>query len=293
MEQNIITQQLPASMYAGCRIVLTTKHKKALALAAVFKEKLAADVVEHYLDTDQLGTFTGEIARPGTALACAKKKCILGLRDTGAAYGLASEGSFGPHPYMPFLSAGTEILYFIDQNRKFKLHVAELSSATNYQTAVIDNMEAVFEFASKALFPSHALIVQPYPLDVSQPIFKGLQDKAALAEAYLDASNCSLAKKVLLTTDMRAHLNPTRRQAIAKVGASLAARLASLCPRCNTPGWGKVDVAVGLPCRACGAATAEVKAEIFACVTCRYKEKSPPSHGQRYAEAAQCADCNP
>src|SRR5690242_3589602 len=51
--------------YAGQRIGLATMHGKELAPAPPFRRVLRAEVVvAPQLDTDELGTFTGEVPRP-------------------------------------------------------------------------------------------------------------------------------------------------------------------------------------------------------------------------------------
>lgn len=67
-----------ASPYFGCCIILPTKHQKSNAIAPVFDTVLQAGVLEYVVDTDLLGTFSGEIERKGTALECAQKKCEWG-----------------------------------------------------------------------------------------------------------------------------------------------------------------------------------------------------------------------
>lgn len=74
---------------------------------------------------------------------------------------------------------------------------------------------------------------------------------------------------------MRAHFNPTRMKFIGKLGENLARRLLMLCPDCGTPGWGKVDIEIGLPCNLCELPTDEIKAEIFGCTKCHYKISRP------------------
>ena len=56
------------SAYAGSCFILTTKHAKSIAIAPPFWEKLEASVLEYVVDTDALGTFSGEVEREGNAL---------------------------------------------------------------------------------------------------------------------------------------------------------------------------------------------------------------------------------
>lgn len=49
-----------SSVYTNSCIVLTTKHAKSIAIAPPFEDKLGASVLEYVVDTDKLGTFSGE-----------------------------------------------------------------------------------------------------------------------------------------------------------------------------------------------------------------------------------------
>ena len=53
-------------------------------------------VVAAEVDTDRLGTFTGEVERPGPPRETALMKARLGQGATGLPCALASEGAFGP-----------------------------------------------------------------------------------------------------------------------------------------------------------------------------------------------------
>jgi hypothetical protein len=282
-----------SSPYKGCCIVLTTKHQKSIAIAPPFEKILGAGVIEYVADTDRLGTFSGEVERKATALDTAREKCEWGIKKTKAQYTLVSEGSFGPHPFIPFIPANKEILYFIDQKREFHLYVSDLSTDTNYQMAEVSSYEEILTFAEKSLFPSHALIVRTYPRDIKGLIFKGLQSYDALENAFNEIKKISSNGKVWIETDMRAHLNPTRMKVIEKLAETLALRLTVACPECSTPGWGKVGVETGLPCRWCENPTNEIKMEVFGCAKCSYKSVFPPEHGKEKADPGQCVFCNP
>jgi hypothetical protein len=71
------------SAYAGSCFILTTKHAKSIAIAPPFWEKLEASVLEYVVDTDALGTFSGEVEREGNALQCARRKCEWSLERLG------------------------------------------------------------------------------------------------------------------------------------------------------------------------------------------------------------------
>lgn len=282
-------------LYEGCRFILTTKHSKSLAVAPPFKTLLKADVIEHVVDTDLLGTFSGEIKRKISALESAKKKCEWSLQKQGeeVLFALASEGSFGPHPYIPFAACDQEILYFIDNNRKFHLHVSHISTKTNYRAESLDSWDQLEKFAEEVVFPSHALILKPNINKKSSSIFKGLTTKEALKEAFYESKKHSEDKRVWVETDMRAHLNPTRMSVIGELAQKLASRLATNCPTCHLPGWGMTRVEKGLECDYCGAETELVKYEVFGCVKCDHEEFKPRLDGLTKANPRNCYYCNP
>ncbi len=284
---------ITTSVYKDCFIFLTTKHQKHLALDIPFKQILGAQIIEYNFDTDQLGTFSGEIARIGTPIEVARKKCEISIIDKSAKFAISSEGSFGPHPAMPFIPAGIEILYFIDVIRDFHLFETEIFTDTNYKMQEVENYEQLIQFANSVNFPSHALILQPCPRNSNGLIIKGLVSENELEYAFNTVYKLSNGNKVWVETDMRAHFNPTRMQTLKILGEKLAYRLTCLCPKCATPGWGKLKIEVGLPCNWCGNKTNEIKTEIYGCPKCCYKENLVPQHGKLYADPASCDFCNP
>ena len=134
-------------------------------------------MLEYVVDTDKLGTFSGEVERNGNALECARRKCEWSLERLGdkVEFAIASEGSFGPHPFIPFLPCDHEILYFIDRNQ---MHLSHLSEKTNYCMEALDSLEALKKFAKNVHFPSHALILRPNGRETKTPLFKGLGSPA-------------------------------------------------------------------------------------------------------------------
>lgn len=280
------------SSYSGSCIIIPTKHAKSQAIMDSFWDILGASVIEHLVDTDRLGTFSGEVERQGTALECAERKCKYSFDMLGdrAEYLLASEGSFGPHPLFPFIACDHEILYFIDRKKDFHLHLSLLSEKTNYQMQEIESLEELQLFASQALFPSHALILRS--MNVDNPImFKGLDTQDSLEKSFKEAKK--LSNKIRVETDMRAHMNPSRMNVISQLARDLAIRLKTHCPACNTSGWGRIQIEKGLECEECKLKTEMIKYEIFGCTKCTYKEKKERSDGIKYAEPGQCQYCNP
>jgi len=281
------------SPYAGRSIILTTKHAKSIAIAPSFLNVLSAEIIECNIDTDKFGTFSGEIERDLDALDCAKIKCELGMNMTGSYYGLSTEGSFGPHPYIPFLACDNEIIYFIDRDRDFHLYLSYLSEKTNYNMQSLHSMEALQKFSEKSLFPSHALIVRPDNKENKSHIFKGINTVDMLETAFKDSMKHSTNGKVWVETDMRANMNPSRMSVIQGLAEELATRLSALCAKCENPGWGKVQVEKGLACSCCGIETELIKTVVYGCTKCDYKEKRAPSHNVLKADPGSCSYCNP
>ncbi len=65
--------------YRGKPVVLATKHDKQRVIAPALTPSPGLQVRLAGVDTDALGTFTGEIARPGTPRETALAKARLGI----------------------------------------------------------------------------------------------------------------------------------------------------------------------------------------------------------------------
>jgi hypothetical protein len=164
--------------YAGRSAVLATMHRKEEAIAPALSATLGLVVVPAAgLDTDQLGTFSGEIARQGTMLEVAVRKARLGMQGAGLPLGLASEGSFGPHPAIPFFAAGMELLVFVDDERGIVVSESLIADATNFGHLVVSPGDALEAFLERVGFPSHALIVRANEGSVTAALVKGLSGR--------------------------------------------------------------------------------------------------------------------
>lgn len=280
-------------MYDDKIVALGTMHEKEKVISPLFFDVLGLKVVHAKIDTDQLGTFTGEVEREGSSLHCVRKKCELAMKQCNSVLGVASEGSFGPHPVIPFAACDHEILYFIDQERGFELHQSLFSTRTNYRQQAISDYEVLKVFCEQTLFPSHAIIVRPNKTCQKNVIFKGVQRLELLKEAFLRCCALSDDGIALVETDMRAHMNPTRMEVIKELANSFVKRLATPCPQCVNPGWGLVNTQKGLACQECGVATDMIKFEVFGCPKCSYKELRSRQDGIAFADARYCGICNP
>ena len=147
--------------YKNTVAVLATMHGKERVIAPVLKEGLGLVVgLAMGVDTDTFGTFSRDVERTGSQLDAARAKIAAGFKYAPyARVGLASEGSFGPHPYIPFLPLSRELVLLIDRERDLELTGYFASPETNYGHAVVTDMVAAAAFAERSKFPEHGLIV--------------------------------------------------------------------------------------------------------------------------------------
>ncbi|MBX7143699.1 MAG: hypothetical protein K1X79_04545 [Oligoflexia bacterium] len=281
------------SSYYGKYIAFATKHRKEQAVQEPFRKILGAGLIVPWVETDQFGTFSGEVQRQGSALYVAERKARLGMQAARFPLGLASEGSFGPHPHAPYLSSNQELLLFIDDELGFMVHEMAVTVDTNYAHKIVSSMDEIGDFLCRAKFPSHALIVRPNQWVDKHVINKAINQLKELEAAVYTACQHSSDKKAWIETDMRANFNPSRMKIIGDLAQRLATRLSRHCPGCSLPGWGVVDVENGLRCEYCGAPTETVAFEIFGCARCNHRQRLPRADGRLTADAMQCQFCNP
>ena len=280
--------------YTGRTVALATKHGKERQIAPPLSEVLDMSLcVPDMIDTDLLGTFTGEVPRQGSPTEVVLQKARMGMYLSKLSLGLANEGSFGPHPEMPMLIADTELLLFVDDERNIQVQEVLVSEDVVAGQCTACSIDELTQFLVRTQFPSHGLIVRPQGIVLSEHIVKGITDSEVLKQAITHCVSLSPERLAHIETDLRAHMNPTRQRVIARLAERLARRLTQLCPSCGTPGWGIVDVARGLPCEWCGEATDFVHEYIYGCPLCSHHERAQRTDGIRCAPAAQCAFCNP
>ena len=127
----------PSGPYPGRRAVLATMHGKEAAIVPAFQERLELTVeIPSAIDTDALGTFTGEIPREGTIRKAAVAKARLGMAATGLSIGIASEGSYGPHPHVPFIPGGVEFMVLVDDGHGIVVSEYLIDDAPVYEHTV-------------------------------------------------------------------------------------------------------------------------------------------------------------
>jgi hypothetical protein len=283
--------------YRGREVSLATRHGKERAIGRPFHVALGWRLrAAEAFDTDSLGTFSGEIPRPAAPAETCRIKAERGLDCTGLALGLASEGSFGPHPLVPFLSAGREWMTFVDRATGLVIEETLLARRTNFShhlSSASPRAGQLEAWLARIGFPAPAVLVRPHRPVGEGRVEKGLRDPARVRQALAAAAAASADGQALLETDMRAHMNPTRMAEIRRLAFRLARRIATACPACSSPGWGRVDTIAGLPCAWCGTATQRTLLEVFGCPACSHRQERPRADGLREANPGQCPFCNP
>jgi hypothetical protein len=279
------------SIYRNRRVSLATRHAKERAIARPLRVLGLETIVPADLDTDALGTFSGEIPRDGAPRDVCLRKARMGMPATGLQLGMANEGSFGPHPFIPFVPAGHEIMTFVDDDRGLVITESLWAKRTNYNHFEVYGFDELVDWLPKVRFPSHALMV--WPKSNRAAVEKGIQSHDELKAAVERAARASSDGIAWVATDMRAHVNPSRMSTIRRLAFRLARRLATSCPQCGAPGWGRTEFVTGLPCEMCGTPTEQIKAEVFMCVACNCRQERPRPDGLVRAAAGHCPYCNP
>jgi hypothetical protein len=275
--------------------VLATKHQKERVIAPILDAELGLKVVvPDNFDTDVFGTFTREVKRPGNQVEAARLKAQKALELTGESLAIASEGSFGPHPEIPFVSSNREVVIFLDQIHNLEIIGEELSANTNHNHLVVESVDQALQFAQKVGFPEHGLVVMfdEFPNDQTE-VIKGITTEAKLIEAVNWILKNSPTGKAHLETDMRAMYNPTRMKNIEKATRDLLRKIHSCCPKCSMPGFEITSRIRGLPCALCYMPTSLTRAVIYQCQKCGFTQEELFPDGNEYAEPVNCNFCNP
>lgn len=264
---------------------ILTQHGKERVVAPALRVLGVTLNVVHDFDTDTLGTFTRERARIASQIDTAIQKAKLACEHSGMPYGLGSEGAFSPDPYAGLTAWNTEVMAWWDQGRQYAVVAHHASPLTNYGHQIANHWLDAERFAIQKGFPAHALIVgRP-----GEAVFrKGIADHDEYRTTVRQALQS--APQVWIETDMRAHLNPMRMQAIGKLAEKLALRLQSTCPACGLAGFGPHRPVMGALCASCGTATRIPRAEIWQCPACGHETEHTLN---KLAEAQHCPSCNP
>ncbi len=284
-----LTQRHP---YAGRSAVLATKHAKLPLIAPPMACAVGLNVDAVAVDTDALGTFSGEVPRTAPPLETAISKARLGMKAAGRELGLANEGSIGPDPTMPLLTVDREIVVLVDDSAGIVIWDAHTSYDIVAATTSARPGDNLRQFITDADFPAHRLVVRPNcgPL---HPIHKGINSRASLKSAIAEAAAVATDGRARIETDLRAHACPSRQRIIARAAERLARRIAARCPGCAAPGWGRIDVLMGVPCSWCGTDVDQPRAEVDGCPACDWREVRQLVSPDATGDPGICPVCNP
>jgi len=286
----------PSHSYSDATIAFATKHKKDELVKDLFKKGLGIDIVLSEIDTDQFGTFSGEIERKFSPLDTAIAKARAAVEAGGFTLGLASEGTIGNDPLIPLMISDIEVMVLFDKTRDLVISESYRSFDICALTKVVEiggdlrsNLQDYLEAIS---FPEQRLIAKPNSSNDKKLVIKGIDTFEMLISAITELAELSLDKKVLLEPDFRAHFSPSRQQNIRKVSELLIDRMQRFCARCGLPGFGRLSFVRGLNCKECGTLNPDaIKSELLGCISCDYLE--PGKTIKDSLEPANCINCNP
>ncbi len=278
------------ALYDNARVFIATQHKKEQVIAPIFEKVYnARPFASSLIDTNQFGTFTREIERVDDPIETLRKKCKYGKDVSGCDLVIASEGSFGAHPAIPFTNANEEIVMFKDFKNNLEVIGKYLSSETNLYEEDIASLQELNEAFENIQFPSHGLIVKDK--DKNEVILKNQFDKESIIK-FISASLRS-GQNITVSSDMRALYNPTRMKNIEHATLDLIKNLKSFCPACNTPGFVVKENKPGLPCSSCGLPTKSILLSIKVCQKCSYEQENKFPNGKESENPMYCDFCNP
>jgi len=279
------------NLFQGRKLLIATKHHKEKVIAPILEAELGVECfVLPDFETDVFGTFTREVERRESPFSTLRQKCYKAFEESDADLVVASEGSFGPHPVLFYVPVDEELVLLIDKKNNLEIGAKEISTTTNFMSAEIHLEEELIEFANKAKFPSHGLIVRNSQ-DYSDHFEKGITSWEKLFEVFRHFKQNY--GTVYLETDMRAMYNPTRMQIIEQVTQKLVLKIKSLCPECQTPGFGITETIQGLPCQICQYPTRSILSYIYSCQKCGFSKEEKYPNGKTTEDPGLCDCCNP
>lgn len=274
------------------KCVLATMHSKESVISPEITQGLGLEVVVPAdFNTDRFGTFTRDIKRVGDQLETARKKALSAMELTGLDLGIASEGSFGAHPTIPFLQSNLEIVVLIDKRHDLEIVGHNRSGTVRVQGQEAKTPKEAGSIARSWGFPDQGVIVR-LSKNSNRNIYKDIKtmDELEAVSTYLLSK--WFVKSIFIETDMRAHRCPARMESIKQATIDLVKNCQSTCPNCTSPGFVITDTIQGLPCSGCGLATDLTKATVHSCKKCGYQENNPIKNVTS-AKPGECQWCNP
>jgi hypothetical protein len=215
----------------GPPLLIATMHGKEAVLAPRLATLGFRVLLPVGYDTDTLGTFSGDVRRPGTAFEAALEKARRACAATGVSRAVSSEGSYRPSSSAFEGAVNAELLAFVDQEAGIELveHVTNVPTRFAMGRVPPDlRAPQVAALLERIGWPAVRAIVvagDPGAGVPAWPVYKGIGTEADLAEALSVCASLSDDGLAHLETDLRAHMNPTRMAVIAQLADRLVARL--------------------------------------------------------------------
>jgi hypothetical protein len=272
--------------------VLATMHNKEKVIVPILNAELGLAVtVPDNFNTDQFGTFTRDVTRAGNQLEAARAKAHAALKLTGGDLAVASEGSFGSHPSLPFVPSNLEIVVLIDVKNNLEIVGHHRSSDIFVRGQIVTSAKQALDVATSWGFPEQGVIVRLTEKG-NRNICKEITTLAQLETISNKLLSVWFTKHIYIETDLRAHRCPARMEAIKAATVDLVKGCKSLCPECTAPGFVITEVTKGLPCSSCGEPTERVLSLLYSCQLCKHQENRV-AQGALQADPSDCEHCNP
>lgn len=280
------------SIFSGRTASIASMHKKQEAIAPILSDELKVNSFwEFEIDTDALGTFSGEVERKNDPKSTAIEKCKLGLEMSGLDLGIATEASFGPHPSIPWVGAHQEIVVLVDVKNDLIISESILTLDTNFNHRKVVSERELLTFLEDCKFPSHGVILIGQSNNERKEIVKNLNNESDLLDCFRSMRNRNLM--VSAETDMRAMNNPTRMRVIEDATRKLCQKAKSVCPNCRTNGFGDFELVPGLPCFNCLLPTESPLLKRIRCAKCQFEVEEKFPFGKTNEDPMYCNICNP
>ncbi len=276
--------------FSGRKIAIASMHQKNRVLAPILEKELGLIPFVPKINTNQFGTFSGEIDRRYSPLDAALMKCNLAMDISRCDMAIASEGSFGPHPYIFFAKANEELILLVDRKNNLTFSAKVLSTNTNHDGLKASRPEEVAEFAEKIGFPEHGIILKDTEENFSM-IQKDINSRIHLDKFVNDWFLKN--DQIWVETDLRAMRNPTRMKVIKEATTKLIDKINSKCPSCSFPGFWVVESISGLKCAQCGSSTQSTLAHRYACKECKFESIKEFPNKRFVEDPMYCDQCNP
>ena len=229
-----LTQRV-AGLADGLPVLIATMHGKEAVLGPQLAELGFQVLLPLDYDTDLLGTFSGDVRRPGTAIEAALEKARRACIATGVPRAISSEGSYRPCQTQFPGARNAEILAFVDMESGHEVVEVMTDLPTTFVKGRVPadfSSPQVQALLSSMGWPDARAMVVPedpgHGVVMPEWVFKGLADAPSMIEAMRVCAAHSSDGQVHLESDLRAHMNPSRMASVASVGERLAQRLGRL-----------------------------------------------------------------